>query len=78
MLSHCPSFPANAQYLSVSVVRHPVLKETISRFGLGQENDDLIHLLYLFQGLYQNGAELLRMKPHKICIIQIHSTHFAI
>ena len=66
MLSHCPSFPENTQYLSVSVVRHPVLKETISRFGLGQENDDLIHLLYLFQGLYQHGVELLHMEPHEL------------
>ena len=78
MLSHCPSFPANARYLSVSVVRHPVVKEVVGRFGLSQETDDLIHLLSLFQGIYQHGAELLCVEPHKLWIVKIHSTHSAI
>ena len=51
MLSHCPSFPENARYLFVSVIKHPLVKEVVGIFGLGQENDDLIHLLSLFQGL---------------------------
>ena len=78
MLYHCPSFPANARYLSVSVVRHHVVKEVVGRFGLGQETDDLIYLLSLFQGLYQNGVEMICMEPHELWIIKIHSTYFAI
>ena len=78
MLSHCPSLPENVQYLSVSVVRHPVVEEIVDIFGLGQETDDLIHLISLFQCLYQIGAELISMEPQELWIIQIHSTHFSI
>ena len=78
MLSPCPSLPENSQYLSVSVIRHPLVEEGVSRFGLGQETDDVIHLLSLFRGLYQHGTELFRMEPHELWIIKIHSTHFSI
>ena len=40
MLSHCPSLPKNDRYLSVCVVRHPLVEEVVRRFGLGQETDD--------------------------------------
>ena len=52
MLSPCPSLPENSQYLSVSVIRHPLVEEGVSRFGLGQETDYLINLLSLFKGLH--------------------------